>query len=120
MLLKYGVNPTMSHVVTKHFDAIDAIFIKHTTYKIGNKTIKGREGIITSANDLSHSVSSIHYKLKGAKGATKPEAGAIDLRTRDIIKKIQKLILHDLKHALGKDYDIIIEPSHIHLEFDPK
>lgn len=110
MLLKYGVNPTISHVMTDHFDAIDAIFKDHA----------GREAIITSANDGRHGKNSIHYRIKGAAGATFKESGAIDLRSRDILLSKRDVILRELKEALGDDYDIILESSHYHLEFDPK
>lgn len=110
MLLKYGVNPTISHVMTDHFDAIDAIFKEHA----------GREAIITSANDGRHGKNSIHYRIKGAKGATSKESGAIDLRSRDVLLYKRDTITEALKKALGSDYDIILEGSHWHLEFDPK
>lgn len=110
MLLKYGVNPTISHVMTKHFDAIDKIFKKHTK----------REAIITSANDGKHGKNSIHYRIKGATGATFKESGAIDLRSRDVLISKRDTITKALKRVFGSDYDIILEGSHWHLEFDPK
>lgn len=110
MLLKYGVNPTMSKVITEHFDVMDRIFKEHAN----------REAIITSANDGRHGKNSIHYKIKGATGATFKESGACDLRSRDVLMSKRDVILRELKEELGDDYDIILESSHYHLEWDPK
>lgn len=118
MLLKYGVNPTISGQVTNLFDAIDAIFVA---------TAK-REGIITSANDSRHMKGSRHYSIKGAKGATKNESGAVDLRTRDMsianidiaVQRLNHLSKHKAPRGKTSLFDVVKESSHIHLEIDPK
>lgn len=119
MLTKYAVNQAMSSELTSMFDQIDAIFI----------ATAGREGIITSANDGYHSPNSLHYKRrKGAKGATRKEAGGIDFRTRDMSKANIDVAMVRLKQ-LSKDkaprnkttlMDVIKEHNHIHCEIDPK
>lgn len=70
---------------------------------------------ITSVCDGKHMKGSKHY-----------EGNAIDIRTRfktslSQMPKLDKLFLAKrLKHALGKDYDVVIENTHIHIERDPE
>lgn len=68
----------------------------------------GRDACITSAREGEHSPGSLHY-----------EGAAIDLRTRDlnIAQKVDYAAA--LREVLGDDFDIVIEPSHIHIEYDP-
>jgi hypothetical protein len=62
---------------------------------------------ITSANDGIHKKGSKHY-----------ENNAIDIRTRDMINRT--LTQKQIAYTLGKDYDVILESDHIHIEYDPK
>ena len=48
---------------------------------------------------------SLHYQGK-----------AFDLRTWHVIEEVAK----QLRTYLGKDYDVIVEKDHIHVEYDPK
>lgn len=72
----------------------------------------GYELIITSVNDSTHSVNSLHYKNK-----------AFDARSKHIETEEKKLeILHELKEALP-GFDILYEnpdspTQHYHLEHD--
>jgi len=46
---------------------------------------------------------------------------AIDLRISNIPgDHILKPIVKELTERLGDDYDVVLEPNHIHVEFDPK
>ena len=68
-----------------------------------------RDCVITSATDGKHGRGSLHY------------AGlAIDLRTRNLDSDEKLLISKDLKDALGKEYDVVSESDHIHIEYQPK
>lgn len=77
----------------------------------------GHEAMITSAMDSTHSDESLHY-----------QGLAWDLRIRrdnDIVQKV--FIMSDLIEAkkmmqslLGSEYDVVIESTHIHTEFDLK
>ncbi len=67
----------------------------------------GQEAVITSCMDGKHKRASAHYTGR-----------AVDLRIWDITDK-RKCVL-DMQDALGKDFDVIMESDHIHLEFDPK
>lgn len=69
----------------------------------------GQELVVTSGTDGEHSEGSLHY------------AGlALDFRTRYFGMDQVFEVASDLRKALGTDYDVVIEPSHIHCEFDPK
>ena len=65
--------------------------------------------IITSLLDGKHSATSLHY------------AGcAADLRTRHIPENIRPKVAERLKKFLGKDFDVVLEKSHIHVEWQPR
>lgn len=66
---------------------------------------------ITSANDSKHKVNSKHYSSE-----------AFDIRTRNLIggDVAARKWVEDMKRELGRNYDVIFEGDHIHVEFDPK
>jgi hypothetical protein len=47
---------------------------------------------------------------------------AIDLRTTlvEISATVAKQIAADIRLALNEQYDVVVEPTHIHIEFQPK
>mgnify|MGYP001568085421 CR=1 FL=1 len=65
--------------------------------------------VITALTDGKHMEGSLHYKGQAA-----------DLRTRDIATPVLNLIVKNAKEALGKDYDVVLEGDHVHLEYDPR
>jgi hypothetical protein len=85
-------------------EALLAILIAYSVYQR-----HGKNCVITSIVDGKHSRGSIHY------------AGyAFDLRTRHLTEEELGAIALDLQEALGQDYDVVIEPNHIHVEYQPK
>ena len=74
------------------------IFIRHDS-----------ELTITSVFDGVHSVNSKHNS-----------GNAFDIRTRHLTADYVKSIADDIRKSLTKDYDIVIESNHIHIEYDPK
>ncbi len=66
----------------------------------------GREAVVTSTFEGDHQVSSLHYSHE-----------AIDLR---LPAKGASEVVIKLREYLGKNYDVIPEVSHIHIEYDPK
>ena len=62
----------------------------------------------TRWND-KHKWSSLHYS-----------GHAVDLRTRNLTEKQINDVTAELRLKLGKDYDVVIEGNHIHMEYDPK
>lgn len=70
----------------------------------------GIDFVITSGTDGVHGYSSEHYK-----------GDAIDVRTRNITPETKKnLMAGEIKQSLGNDYDVVLESTHLHIEYDPK
>lgn len=97
MRIKEGVKlDGIQTSITKTFHIIEFFLRSH-----------GQEMWITSALDGKHKEGSKHYTGE-----------AIDLRIWDLINKQDCVTL--IQEALGNDYDVVLEPSHIHVEYDPK
>lgn len=65
---------------------------------------------ITSGIDGSHSTTSLHYQLC-----------ALDVRTRTFRTLADKrAFAQAMRDELGTDYDVVLERTHLHVEFDPK
>lgn len=75
-------------------------FIQDTLYDLADTEL-----VITSTYEGNHSPGSLHYANR-----------AIDIR---LPCKASEIVSR-LKSAFGSDYDIILEPTHIHIEYDPK
>ena len=73
------------------------------------KEIEGEsyEMTITSGNDGVHKKGSLHYINR-----------AIDIRSKDMKSPIEVVLR--LKQRLGRNFDVIYEFDHIHVEYDPK
>jgi len=68
----------------------------------------GADCVITEGTGGKHGRHSHHYK-----------GLAIDLRTRNV-DTVRHVELKDrLQNALGPEYQVILEPDHIHIEYDP-
>lgn len=66
--------------------------------------------VITSVNDGEHMNGSKHYTGE-----------AFDCRTKDINQAtLRHSILSSIKSQLDRDFDIVDEGSHFHIEYDPK
>lgn len=75
----------------------------------------GHECIVTSALDGNHGDDSLHY-----------DGYALDFRIKHLGKTkkdrkelVESVALH-FGASLGADYDVVIEDTHIHVEYDPK
>jgi len=66
----------------------------------------GEEFVVTSTYEGNHGAGSLHY-----------DNNAYDVRNP---RKNKPVIVLEIKEKLGKDYDVINELSHIHIEYDPK
>lgn len=81
--------------------------------------IAGYPFTVTSMQDGKHGANSLHYR--------EGRCRAFDVRTRteapdylqwsDDVKNQLKVLV---KSALGADYDVVVESTHIHVEYDPK
>lgn len=70
----------------------------------------GYSMVITSLDDGKHSDASLHYSGCGG-----------DLRIRNIGNKDHILLIHaEIKRRLNKDFDVVLEHNHIHIEYQPK
>lgn len=105
MILKPGVRATgLRPEMLLGLCVADTIYTKY-----------GLSMTVTSLNDSTHGMTSLHY------------AGcAADLRTKDIPENIDpQKIVAEIKAALGIDYDVILENAgelneHAHLEYQPR
>lgn len=78
-----------------------ALFIAHEVWKD-----QGADLVLRHALDGQHKLASLHYT-----------GNAIDLRTWEIDAK---LAAKHLQHRLGPEYDVVLEETHIHVEYQPK
>ena len=82
-----------------------AIMVAHAVYQEFGQGLT-----VTSVRDGVHKTGSKHYQGDGA-----------DLRTRVFDSEATKRAVRDvLASRLGHDYDVVLEPTHIHVEYDPK
>ena len=63
---------------------------------------------ITSATDGTHKPNSLHYKNL-----------ALDFRTWSIPRSKLRDLASQLGHALGPEYQVVLETDHLHVEYDP-
>lgn len=69
----------------------------------------GYATVVTSVSDGTHGRASLHY------------AGlAIDLRTSHIPEDDRGTMSSLIADALGAQFDVVLEETHIHIEFQPK
>lgn len=91
------------------FKSLTSPIIRAISVIMGEWTSEGEVATVTSASDGKHKRGSLHYK-----------DSAIDIRVRGISsEKIVKLVKR-ISLILGPDYDVVLEPDHIHVEWDPK
>lgn len=64
--------------------------------------------VITSGVDSGHMVGSLHYT-----------GYAEDYRTRDVHPLDLPRMVAEIRSLLGSAYDVVLEPDHLHVEYDP-
>jgi len=67
----------------------------------------GQDLVVTAKRDGEHGKWSWHQY-----------GCAVDLRTRYFSPGEVASIAQDMSEALGRDYDVVIEPTHMHVEYD--
>ena len=88
-------------------ECIMGIMIAESVWKLSLNT--NDPMVITSVTDGKHMNGSLHYK-----------GLAFDVRT-NFLTSTQKSIFFDaLRNHMDLEFDIVLEKSHIHIEFDPK
>ena len=86
----------------------EGAYIVMVAHRVWQRYLR-RDLTVTSITDGEHSANSLHYQGR-----------AIDLRNRNLEDHEQEVALRELRRHLGKDYDVVLEPTHIHVEYDPK
>ena len=67
------------------------------------------EAVITSVSDGEHGYASLH------------KAGhAVDLRIRHVPEQVRQRWVDSVTKALGPAFDVVLEQSHMHIEWNPK
>lgn len=73
----------------------------------------GSEAIITAGGDGKHSARSKHYAENNPSGMVE----ALDFRTWGVDPEQAAL---RTRNRLGRDYDVVVEKTHMHVEYDPE
>ena len=95
---KEGVSLTINKTINK---LLDAVVVACNELCV--------DAVVTSGTDGKHGEHSKHYTCE-----------AIDLRIFHIQPQFHQTLIQRCKELLGKDFDIVLESDHVHLEFDPK
>lgn len=64
---------------------------------------------LTSGTDGTHSRGSLHYV-----------GCAVDIRTHNVETAKLKPLRDEIARRLGDEFDVVLETTHIHVEFQPK
>lgn len=92
-----GLKPVMFHLI---------VYVSNLHFKLFNP----KKMVITSVLDGKHMKGSRHYR-----------GLAIDVRINDKSKDEVHRFYYTLTYDSNlKDYDIVLEKDHIHIEYDPK
>ena len=89
--------------------AILAVYAAYQEHCKSNGDYEAAVPLITSCTDGKHSKGSRHYV-----------GCAVDFRTRYLSEEQKDAIFSDLIRWLGDQFDVILEPTHLHIEFDPE
>jgi len=96
MLIKAGVDISrLKREIRRSLSVVENIYNKYN-----------EELIVTSTYEGNHGAGSLHYAND-----------AYDARKANLNRQ---LIIDETKKKLGKNFDVVIEANHIHVEYDPK
>lgn len=91
-----------------------AVSIAETAWK-GLGFAEHTEMVVSSGCEGKHGRGSKHYVGMAADIRTKDPAGAWELQDFEATE-----FADAIKDRLGDEYDVVMEPGHIHIELDPK
>lgn len=88
---------------------VEIIFALNVAQRVYDEL--GYELVITSGTEpeANHKPGSLHYS-----------GAAVDLRTRHMAEADKKRAADLLRARLGAEFDVVLEQTHIHIEFQPK
>ena len=72
-------------------------------------SLGANEFVLTSVNDGIHSRKSLHRF-----------GYAVDIRIWVLTEAKRVMAAKKIADALGKHFDVVLEPDHLHIEYDPK
>lgn len=75
----------------------------------------GHEAVITAGTEIFNGIKMIH-----SAGSFHNIGRALDFRTRFFSQAQKTLVVNELRMRLGKDYDVVLESDHMHIEYDPQ
>lgn len=67
------------------------------------------ECVVTSGMEGQHMAGSRHYRGE-----------ALDFRTRHLSAAARSRLRQRMAELLGREYDVVLERTHLHVEYDPK
>jgi hypothetical protein len=85
-------------------EIVFAVQAAHSAYQA-----HGYDCIVTSGVEGTHSETSLHYP-----------GSAADFRTNHVPEPLRAQIAKMIGEALGEDFDVILESTHLHVEFQPR
>lgn len=95
---KPGVQLTITEAINKILDGVNLVYVGFNV-----------PCVVTSGRDGQHKKQSKHYTNE-----------ALDFRVRDIQPEDLKSVVQSCQEVLGKDFDVVLEATHLHVEFDKK
>lgn len=95
---KPGVQLTITEAINKILDGVNLAYLGFNV-----------PCVVTSGSDGKHMKQSKHYTNE-----------ALDFRISDIQPQDLQPIVKACKEILGKDFDVVLEGNHLHVEYDPK
>lgn len=92
------------------FPVVDYVVHKHT----------GEQATLTGGPEDAHGADTLHGGLE----AEVLELWDMRSRAADFARPsdydLALRIVEEIRYHLGPDFDVVLEPSHIHIEYDPK
>lgn len=87
----------------------EILFIIYQIQKYFEEHLPKKDFVITSLTDGKHMKGSLHYK-----------GLALDMRSRDFYMKEAGDFFYWFVSNYDKEYDLVVEKDHFHIEYDPK
>ena len=89
--------------------AVVALQVAEAVYRSNGLALR-----LTSGNDGTHKPTSLHYSGRAVDLGTKYDTGL------QYPQHVREILVAELRAALGAEFDVVDEPDHIHVEYDPK